>query len=240
MFYSSSLSDWGKRTKWAFSIIELLAAIAVIAILASILIAVSSHVRMSAHKSQGNQAMRQIMANVFLYANDNGGTLPGPLNVGQRVVTQRGLSSQLVKLLGPYYGVDNDVPDGVVVDEMAPSAFLAQYDPTQQAPYYAVPKIFLPSGSYMRPWGSATSKSFYVPRELVPKSLLSLPDAVNAPAITDYDSELVLESGKGVGVDLRQRITEPLYGDSRLIVYWDGHVELVPADTKIYPTLFED
>ncbi len=60
----------------AFTLIELLTVIAIIAILGAILIPVTSRIRHSSNRAQCIGNLRQLAAGVLLYANDHNGELP--------------------------------------------------------------------------------------------------------------------------------------------------------------------
>lgn len=68
----------------AFTLVELLTVITVVAILCSLLVVVGDHVLMSSRASQTTSQIRQILLAGQLYANEHGGHLPkvAPDNVG--------------------------------------------------------------------------------------------------------------------------------------------------------------
>lgn len=59
-----------------FTLVELLATLTVVSILAAILFAATGKVRASAHRAECAGNLRQLAAGVQLYANDHGGQLP--------------------------------------------------------------------------------------------------------------------------------------------------------------------
>lgn len=72
------LNPWmnGRSNRQAFTLTELLIVIAVIAILAGLLLPAIKMVRSSAKSSQCSSNLRQIMAGILSYANDNRGSYP--------------------------------------------------------------------------------------------------------------------------------------------------------------------
>lgn len=78
---TKSLSQSQPRRILAFTLIELLAVIAVIGILAAILIPAISSVRKKAQASEAVSNMRQFGLAALTYANENSGTVPGAGNV---------------------------------------------------------------------------------------------------------------------------------------------------------------
>jgi prepilin-type N-terminal cleavage/methylation domain-containing protein/prepilin-type processing-associated H-X9-DG protein len=66
------------RLQTAFTLVELLVVIGIIAVLISILLPALSKARESANKAQCLSNQKEIVAAILMYAGDNRGTLPGP------------------------------------------------------------------------------------------------------------------------------------------------------------------
>lgn len=71
------------RKHAAFTLVELLAVVAVLGVLATFLLPALGSVRMHASSSVSGSNLRQIYTAMYLYANDHGGALPGPVYSGQ-------------------------------------------------------------------------------------------------------------------------------------------------------------
>lgn len=75
--YTQPLGPVAKqRRKAAFTIIELLATVAIMGILASLLLVVVGRVRQSARRTQSLSNVRQVASSMLIYVGDNRGTLP--------------------------------------------------------------------------------------------------------------------------------------------------------------------
>ena len=68
-----------KVRRQAFTLVELLVVIGIIAVLISILLPTLSKAREQAHRAQCLSNQRQIITSIIMYAGDNKGTLPGPV-----------------------------------------------------------------------------------------------------------------------------------------------------------------
>lgn len=96
----------------SFGLIELLVAVTMIVILVSLLLPVGSKMLVSGRRTATLMQMKNIGTSMFLYANDNNNSLPGPTTVaiciwGKNPLTTAD-SAHLGNWLAPYYGVPPD------------------------------------------------------------------------------------------------------------------------------------
>jgi prepilin-type N-terminal cleavage/methylation domain-containing protein len=68
-----------ERKRAAFTLVELLVVIGIIAVLISILLPALSKAREQANRAQCLSNQKQIVAAILMYAGENKGTLPGPV-----------------------------------------------------------------------------------------------------------------------------------------------------------------
>ncbi len=85
----------------AFTLMELLIVISIIAVLASILLGVTSRVQENANRTTCLNNLHQIGVAALAYESDNNGTLPGPCDPGIKIYyTANTLSSNLAPYIG--------------------------------------------------------------------------------------------------------------------------------------------
>ena len=223
----SRLHQAGKSTHGAFSLIELLAVIVVIAILASILVGVISHVRKQVDQVNGVGKLRHLMSAVMIYASENQGRVPGPAARAQYAVLRKS-EAQLPWLLRDYLDIPADMEAGTPLSAIMPPRLHALYNPNNTAAYFAVNNIHVQPRP-IKPWGTPDFdiKDWTTDDDIRPKRLDEIPDLSRYVALVDLDQQLQ--------VAYYNVMVEPLYGDSRNAAYWDGHVEIVPLDYDISP-----
>jgi prepilin-type N-terminal cleavage/methylation domain-containing protein len=90
----------------AFTLIELLSVIAIIAILAGITVSGVRYTIMSAKKSAASSNMRQVFQGMLLYTTDHRGQLPGPASIAVypwvNIPVNNGHTAHLGNYLAPY------------------------------------------------------------------------------------------------------------------------------------------
>jgi prepilin-type N-terminal cleavage/methylation domain-containing protein len=163
---SSAPSSCKRR---AFTLVELMVVIAIIAILAGLVLSAAGLVRSRMDSVQCLSQLRQIGVGVGAYISDHNGILPGPLNYQQGAVYVPNEAGSLPALLENYLGTASlTAPDGVSryspIFE-CPAAARKLNDPTK--PTYMVNMLPLPDIG-QSPWGDITLN-----QEPLPKAALS-------------------------------------------------------------------
>ncbi|WP_309383053.1 type II secretion system protein [Cerasicoccus frondis] len=221
----------------AFTLVELLAAIAVVAILGSILLVAVGQVRSSAKKSQGISDLRQVGAAVSMFAYNNDGVLPGPSNLGLYPFYRNEYPQErtMQASIAPY--LDNASAYTIsgrtfIPSLICPVASEDVDDPDNPPPYYIQNFLLpIPRG---RVFGAQESAS----AEATTGWRLSRIDQLGQDVwlITNADQAIPSDwSGFGTAQlsasGWFSRLPEkPVYENGRLRLYLDGHVEFVSRD----------
>lgn len=225
------------RNERAFSLVELIITISIIAALAALFLPMAQKVQMIAWRTDGMKSMHTLMNAIFLYAAENDGLLPGPTDRNQYPYVKR-QTSQLAWNLRSYMGVPDTATNGTVVKAIAHRALLAKYDSTYKV-FTCIKSIYIPiSGSTTQivyPMG--ITDQGYSAEDMRPKKLASIPTPTVYPAIMDLDAGLYqigasAKSVLGSGTDL---IPKPIFETGRHAAFWDGHVEFVSLDFNVFP-----
>ncbi len=231
------------RGRLAFTLIELLTVIAVIAILASLIIAGVGKVRTTVMKSQGSSNMRQIGAAVLMYSNEHGGYLPGPSGLGLVPYFRNPGETNLSVFIAPYLDVPLDTPRGENGVVMVPAmvcpgaeAVLDQEEGELPPPYY------VQSYDLDIPRGRIFGAQEYGNSEATTGWMLTRIEELGSPAstwmLTNLDQQLPTDmptsrSGSVTASGWFSRLPEkPVWGDTRMRLYLDGHVAEVPRDAE--------
>jgi len=217
------------RFNQGFSLLELLVAIAVLAVLLLLGGGVVNRATSSLDKMRCTSNLQQIAKAVHLYTVENNGILPGPLQGRQRVYTtpyhhtrRPGVGSNrqvgLIDRIAPYLGMH--IPSGNDYTRYVSEIFICpagrklmagRIEPESSAKYYltAIDPVVRPFGYY-----SANS-------EKPPMSLQSIPAPAEVMAVTDNDCGLLVDP---------EIPPTPSHRTVRNVLYLDGHVEAVPLD----------
>ena len=155
------------KSRGGFTLVELLVVIGVIAVLASLSLAVLSNVGASSDRSKAISNMRQIGAGINLFAADNDGRLPGPLWPGQLAQFDPARSGRLVRELAPYLGIPT--PTAPKVDPLfVPPAYHKVVSPVflDSARTYVVNMSIRDGDKTIIPWGNLASPPSTQPLKL--------------------------------------------------------------------------
>ncbi len=232
------------RPRTGFSLIELLTVIAVVAVLASLVVAGLSKIKVTAMKSEATANLRQIGTAVLAFANEHNGTLPGPSSLGlvPYYYNPYPRDRSMQAAIAPYLGISPDsVPrqgrDHVFVPQLVcPAASKLVDDPDHPPPYY-VQNFTLPI-----PRGRIFGAQAWGESDAVDGWMLSRIEQLGQSGkiwlLTNLDQALPSDwSGIGTGSISSSgwfsRLPEaPVWGDGRLRLYLDGHVDFVPRATE--------
>lgn len=216
----------------AFTLIELLTVIAIIAILAAILIPVVASVRRSAGKATAVAAMREMGTGITLYATENHGYLPnGPGGMGFWL-SHHGLN----------FGPDGDLPaflarylDMPIADDLGDATPLKAFvssnhlraHPNLRANDGGVVRIYATNRSV--DFGNYTTPAFgfYATPSQGPLSLSVLE---NAEPPVWLVQEADQQGGFSADWDRTLFPVEPVHGNVRHRLFLDGHVEALSLE----------
>jgi general secretion pathway protein G len=169
-----------KAQNTAFTLVELLVVMGVIAILAALSLAGLSSIRASSDKTQAVSNMRQIGTGIALFATDNDGRLLGPLWPGQLAQFDPARSGRLVRELAPYLGIPT--PSTPKVEPLfVPPAYRKAVSPAflDSARTYVVNMAVSDGNQTLIPWGNLALSPSTNPLKIaaIPKQAWGFSDA---------------------------------------------------------------
>jgi prepilin-type N-terminal cleavage/methylation domain-containing protein len=210
--YPHCLAERGQR---AFTLIELLAVIAISAILASLLLVGISTVRGKADNVQCAANMRQVGAAIHLYANDHSNALPGPLYVNQKWTYYSGDPTQLLYHIATYLGLPAPYRLREKADVMRCPAWMhVVEDPDDvNGKSYAV-SLYDLEGNRFAPFG--------YPGQVDPKRFDEIEDPARTPILQDVN----LGSAS---------YPVSAHGDEFHVLFFSGHVETLESSALSNP-----
>ncbi len=233
-----------QRKRQAFTLIELLTAVAVIAILASVLFSAIMSALKRSRETQCASRLSNIGQGVMLYAQDHNMYLPGPLSsvaFGGWYSTPREKDYTYGNLLGsfvaPYMemnlppeeeGFQSRFSENFVCPTWLDEVGEAASDPSNwMNTCYVVQKRIIVDGQrvgILKPWGNPVGTPW---DESSPLKLSNLQDTANYWMITELDTAGNLGATASVA--------QPVHETFRNTLFFDGHVEAVPTSQSMYP-----
>lgn len=233
--------------------VELLAVIAIIGVLAALVLLTVGKVRDSARSARCLSNLRQIHAAILLHAGDNKGTLPGPTTMSQGPCyysSATSTSASLAGLLRDYLPPPREAPERGVnrwMQELFACPGWAAADgyetpgPTSPALTTYVlnltpwPPSAWPNGSNdVRPFGDTNSASN--PLRAAPRRLVALSEfpLEHTWMLTDADNAFLAEVMNYATSE--SYLDSPAHGSSRNVLFYDGRVEKVSVGSfRRYP-----
>ena len=208
-----------RTLRGAFTLVELLVVLAVVAILAALSLGGISKLGASSDRSKAVSNMRQIGTGITLFAADNDGKLPGPLWPGQLAQFDPARSGRLVRELAHYLGIPT--PTAPKVETLfVPPAYRKAVSVSflDSARTYVLNMSVVDADQKLVPWGNlATSPSSQ------PLKLASIP--VQAWGFSDADALHPRVFGASWAANTPPK---PIHMPKRLAWFFNGSV--APVD----------
>lgn len=225
-----------RRSHSGFTLVELLAVIAIIAVLGSLTIVGVGKARARAHQSGCNSNLRQIGVGILLYAQDHTGRLPGPLRSTFGPYPKKSDKEILGYFLSGYLS-GYEAPGGGQLsraDIFACPAWDAEIPRSAQLANngdgraYAVNlRVHLASSTsptnLLAPFGYPAAAG-RPETEARPVKLLEVTNPATSWAITDLDAVLSPSY-----LSSAYTPKEPVHGANRVTLFFDGHVSSKPV-----------
>jgi len=202
----------------AFSLVEILVAVAILAILLALGVPAIFSALQRGERVQAMSAMRSLGLGINLYSADHSGKFVGPLWPGQVTEYDRGRAGRLVRELANYLDIEDRTPPYVVNRFLSPSARrvlpgVAPKDIRAYVMNMAVPV----SGGVLSPWGSLAAQP---PSEPLPGSVLSGASGRTWALSEAYQSHPAV-SAAAWRMNTPPR---PVHGNEPLGLFFDGSV----------------
>jgi prepilin-type N-terminal cleavage/methylation domain-containing protein len=164
----------------AFTLVELLVTIAILAILAALLSSAVGSARTGADRTNAIANMRQIGSAIGLYASDKNGLFPGPLWPGQLAELDPNRAGRLVRELAPYLGIKTPTQPELIQLFMPPAYRKVTAPAALSTSRTFVMNMAVASGNAtINPWGSLAANDGSSPLRLgsVPANAWGFSDA---------------------------------------------------------------
>lgn len=230
----------------AFTLVELLTVIVIIAILAGLLMPVLAKITESANSTKCMANLRQIGTAMNGYANDHDDRLPGPLSLVQYPgfgTDEEAEKGSLARLLARYLDVAErkDAAEKSSVPDRANVFTCPSYEkavPKKDGPCYVLNAEKM-TGYGQTPWGDAAVGG----EEALKRNVLATwtedtqagrdqpVNVMQVWALKDADQEAFKEAQtKPDGHDKMAKL--PVHGDHRNALFYDWHVARMPLDDR--------
>ena len=215
-----------RQRQRAFTLIEMLTVVTVIAILAALIFPLASRMTMTARKSQNISDLRQVYLAIISYTTDHDGLLPGPCYTSVTAEykhNDRSLSRLLVPYLISVKASETKPGEDGIVPQLLPAQYKAHFPNATISRPYNLNALNYTDEDYQYPFG------YPPPTVRQPKKFVTVPDQANNELLYGLDMKNVNGNPGWAG----QLTPGPLYGSTRLYLMWDGHVEdRYVADTE--------
>jgi prepilin-type N-terminal cleavage/methylation domain-containing protein/prepilin-type processing-associated H-X9-DG protein len=217
-----------RRLVAGFTLVELLVVIAIIAVLAALAFTMTSSFMVRASQTKAASNFRGLGAVIMAYAADNNQQLPGPMQQNQRSGYITNLRNGIGILLWQQMGIPaptNTFQPIPLLTVPALSKWKYANGHPYPSAYYFVRDVIGPDATN-HPFGVAGEN----PKP--PEKLLQIASPSTTWAIWE-------RGGPGdPNKNSRTQLSEPIHGDKRTVLFFDGHVEVVPSASPP-PILFK-
>ena len=213
--------DQNRRRIVGFTLIELLVVIAVIAVLAALAFPALSKMSTRSSQSKAASNFRQLAVAFTAYAADNDQKLP-LLQTNHRWAYRQSSPNQIGSVLYNQMGLPAPTKDFQPVPLLAVPAlkkWLSRYSPSDAygGAHSVVYEITIAEGIKKIPFGSPGKQ----PETL---KIYQIPNPAKTWAVYEL-------GGTGdPNPYVNKKYTEPIHGDMRTVLFFDGHVEVIPSD----------
>ena len=213
-----------------FSLLEVLAAVAIIGVLSSIVIVGYGRVKRNGQVVTCSSNLRQAGIAMLMYTQDNRNALPGPLWRGQSPyyeANDQGVfdrtKGNLANFLAPYLGLEPPAAGNTArADVLSCPAWLAAGGADGESIcYYSTGQLTLPAGETVLPFGRASEnpRNALAPMRLV--TLAAMTDPGSTPAFREFDKRDLTD---GFYFTDPRVPPAPVHETLRHVLYFDGHV----------------
>ncbi len=214
-----------QRTRRAFTLTEILVAISIVGVLASIVLSTASRVRTDGYRVKCAANLRQINIAMQTYCAEHDGQLPGPLRSGQPAVYHRDgygpTDNFLATFLAPYLGLPPAASGTSPIANVFVCPGWAAWS-RNPAPKESIRLYLIASGNVRLTDGSLRSPFGYPGDAVSPNPvkafLIDSPSKV--PAMYDLDQQNSTQYVGDPNVPAK-----PIHNGRRNVMFFDGHVE---------------
>ncbi len=223
------------KARRAFTLLELLVVIGIIAILAALLFPVLSRAKERGYRTQCLNNLKQLSTGIQMYADDHADQLPGPFWQGVTENYDNQDTTRLCYFIATYLGL----PAPISTPQSAPftrcpsaARHWTAADPATPPMSRAMPLSYIvslyvtndSSGVVTRPFGYPYSAPPYTKEDEPPKHLHELANPSSSWAMVDADQQ----NASTQGPYYIYLPATPAHGSVRNQLYFDWHIATVP------------
>lgn len=231
----TSIQAGRRPSRYAFTVIELLVLIAVLAGLVAVLLAALTRTKQKRLQAECFSHLKQLGHALQMYIDDNDDQLPGPLWNGMQASADANSSEQFLYYAAPYLNIPPLSNQTAVVSVAACPGYMRAaaginsiQDMEGRISYLLNPDVDPLPGLPVRPFGYPDPQQAPLQRA----QLIQYGPLAGLFAISDVDKGNVADPSVGWWSDLPYA---PAHGNLRNQVFFDGHVTAVSASADAAP-----